>query len=102
MTYAPQRCKTLSLSCPIPVRSDTTFAFMLSAIIQGINATAIMPERIATGGEPYRMLPQYSGCGTKVYRMTRTSAAAITQTAASDGNTRGLQPLRRLICGMGR
>jgi hypothetical protein len=40
-------------------------AFMLKATIQGIIATAIMPARIANGGDPKRMLCQYSGCGMK-------------------------------------
>lgn len=44
---------------------EMKFAFMLSAMIQGIIATAIMPALIASGGEPNRMLCQYSGWGTK-------------------------------------
>ena len=51
-TYESHRCSTFSLSCPRPVKMEMKLAFMLRAIIHGTMATAIMPARIATGGEP--------------------------------------------------
>lgn len=93
---------TFSRSCPIPVIIEMKFAFILRAMIQGIIATAIMPERIARGGEPKRMLSQYNGCGTKLYRTVKASAANPTRMAPIDGKMIGRQPFLYRMLGMGR
>lgn len=76
----------------MPVSHEMKFAFMLIAIIQGIIATANIPDRTATGGAPYSMLDQYRGCGTNVYSVTNTSAARTMTDTPRDGNTIGVQP----------
>jgi hypothetical protein len=49
----------------MPVARVMTLVFIAVATTHGTSATAIMPERMASGGEPYWMLCQNSGRGRK-------------------------------------
>lgn len=75
------------------------FAFMLVAMIHGVMACAIMPARIASGGEPYRMLAQYSGCWRKQYKETNTKA--MKPTVNTDKDEKVNLCFRHLISGIG-
>lgn len=76
------------------------FPFVAVATIHGVIAILIIPARIATGGEPYRMLCQYKGCGRKQYSSTKVAAMTRIAVTASDGSPSVIH--FPVYCGTGR
>lgn len=74
---------------------------MLNPTIQGIKATAIIPDRIASGGDPNCIDCQYSGCGINVYSSVNASAANTRKHTPIEGKMIGLSCLCTRRLGMG-